>query len=545
MQQIILIILAAVFISAVIKQVLFWSWLWQLKEYRWDRLRAHFQDIGFKSAILAMIGYSSIKQSKFPKFTLKTIFVDFFSFLFIVGALVLAIRVYMPQIFMAINSLENLYAYKFNILSSPISIALIKNLIIAVAGLLGDYAIIAEIMAALFILAPIIIYLIIVIFNVFSGIYKRWIINKAKRKISGFVNLKVVGITGSFGKSTTKEILADILSKRYKVLKTPANINTAIGIAQLILRELDEKHEVFVVEMGAYKIGEIREICEMVKPKIGIITAINEQHLALFGKIDNTIKAKFELVDSLPKDGLAILNIGDANIQAGVESRSLSSGAIRSRVRLYSVGAKSDVYAIGEASDRKNIKFKYISGANMKDFTLNILGAHNISNALAAIIAAEELHMNLDKVSQILQKINYLDIGLKKLAGPNGSILIDDTYNSNSDGVFAALRHIKSQRGRKIIIMSSLIELGKCAHKIHQELGKEISKIASKVFFLDNYYISDIIKGASANSESDIEIRNEKKPKKVSEYLKNELKPNDTVLFINRGSRKVLDLLEK
>lgn len=544
MQPIIPIVLAVLFIFGILKQVLFWCWLWQLKEYRWDRARAHFQDIGAKNAFLTLTGYSALRQKKFFKFTVKAIIIAVFSFLSGIAALILTFKIYLPQIFSTVSSFNLSSFLSFSLSISSVNLLVIRSLVLDSAGTLGEYKTVAGIIAATFFLMPAIIFLFVIILNIISGIFKAWIISRAKAKIAKFSNLKVIGITGSYGKSTTKEILSDILSKKYKILKTPANINTAIGIAQLILNKLDKTCEIFVVEMGAYKIGEIKEICDMVKPKIGIITAINEQHLALFGSIKNTIKAKFELVDSLPKDGLAILNAGDANIQDGLELRNSLAEKIRARIKLYSVGAKSDVYAIGEANDRQNIKFKFISGADMKDFAVNITGAHNISNVLAAIIVAQEFGMDLDEISQIAKKISHLDFTLKVLAGPNGSIMVDDTYNANPDGVFAALSHIKNQRGRKIIVMSSLIELGSRAHEIHQKFGKEISAIAANLFFLDNYYISDIRKGVAKNKESNIEIKNEKNTKKISEYLKNELKSSDTVLFVSRGAGKILEALK-
>lgn len=545
MQQLVLIIITSFFLIAIIRQILYWTWLWQLKEYRIDKLRAHFQDIGFRSAFLALAGYSSLRQYIIPKNTVKTAAIAILSFLSAIAVFVAIVRIYLPQIFLAVSYFNRFYFLNFNISMDSMDLSVIKSATLAAVRLLGDYQIIIEIMAAIFFVMPEIIFLAVVIFNSISAVFKAQTIAKAKAKIAKFPNLKVVGITGSYGKSITKEILADILSKKYKVLKTPANINTAIGIAQLILDKLDESYEIFVVEMGAYKIGEIKEICDMVRPQIGIITAINEQHLALFGRIENTIKAKFELVDCLPETGLAILNIGDANIQAGMELRGVPKSAIKAKVKLYSVGAKSDVYAIGEACGRQNVKFKFISGVVMKDFIVNIAGCHNTSNALAAIIAAENLSMDLDKISQILQKVSYLDIALKNLAGSNGSTLIDDTYNANPDGVIAAMNHIRIQRGRKIIIMSSLIELGSRAHEIHQKLGKEISQTASKVYFLDNYYISDIKKGAAGNEGSEVEIIKGNDINKISEELKEDLKSTDTTLFINRGARKVLELLKK
>lgn len=532
------------FIVVIIYQASYWTWLWQLKEYRFDRMRAHFQDIGFSHAIFALVGYSALRHIKTPVFTAKSILISAMSILSGIGLFAIIIRSYLFLIILALPSFIPSSYLKLDLLEKAINQPVVKILVSDFGKFLDEYWMMIMVMAAIFILMPVIVLFFAAILNIFSGISKALTIMRAKKKIAKHTKLKVVGITGSYGKSTAKEILADILSKKYKVLKTPANINTAIGIAQLILDKLDENYEIFVVEMGAYKIGEIKEICDMVHPQIGIITAINEQHLALFGSIKNTIKAKFELIDCLPQNGLAILNIGDANIQAGMEMRSTPGKSIKAKVKLYSVGAKSDVYTIGEACGRQSVKFKYISGAVMKDFIVNITGCHNTSNALASIIAAENLGMDLDTIAQILQKVNYLDIALKNLAGPNGSTLIDDSYNANPDGVLAAINHIKSQRGRKIVVMSSLIELGGRAREIHEKLGKEISQIAAKVYFLDNYYISDFKKGAAKNEQPEVEINIEKKVAKIADGLKNDLRPTDTVLFINRRSGLVLELLK-
>lgn len=544
MQEIIFIVISAIFIAAIARQSLYWTWLWQLKEYRIDKLRSHFYDIGFRSTLLALAGYSSLRQYIFPKFTAKSFMVIILTLISGISLLMFVYRFYFFDISMAVSSIILNSRVNFDLLANSVNHPVASALTLIIIKFLSDYGVIMAVMAAIFLLMPEIILMYVIILNILSGISKAVTIARATRKVAKYPNLKVVGVTGSYGKSTTKEILADILSKKYKILKTPVNNNTAIGIAQLILSKLDENYEIFVVEMGAYKVGEIKEICDMVKPQIGVITAINEQHLALFGTIENTIKAKFELVDCLPQTGLAILNIGDANIQAGMELRSTPDRSIKAKVKLYSVGAKADVYTTGEACGRQSIKFKLISGADMKDFIINITGCHNTSNALAAIIAAENLNMNLDEISQILQKVNYLDIALKNMAGPNGSTLIDDTYNANPDGVIAALNHAKSQRGRKIIVMSSLIELGSRAHEIHEKLGKEISQIAAKVYFLDNYYISDIRRGAAKNEDADTEIIKGRNASKISDDLKNELRPTDTVLFINRGAAKVLELLK-
>jgi len=129
-------------------------------------------------------------------------------------------------------------------------------------------------------------------------------------------NLKVIGITGSYGKTSTKEFLYQILRQKYKVLKTPGSYNTLFGIYKVINHELDARYDFFICEMGAYKIGEIKELCDCVLPDFAILTGINEQHLERFGKIENTIKAKFEIVETLKDKATAAINHADENVEA-------------------------------------------------------------------------------------------------------------------------------------------------------------------------------------------------------------------------------------
>ena len=155
----------------------------------------------------------------------------------------------------------------------------------------------------------------------------------------------------------------------------------------------------------------------------------------------------------------------------------------------------------------------------MMDFTLNIIGAHNVSNALAAIIVARELGMSLDEISVAAQKINRLIFTLKVLPGPNGSTLVDDTYNANPNGIIAAVKYAENQRGRKFLVMSSMIELGNSAHKVHEDLGKQIATTVSKALILDDHYTRDMQKGAASNKDSITEIKTERDPKKIAKFL--------------------------
>jgi UDP-N-acetylmuramoyl-tripeptide--D-alanyl-D-alanine ligase len=548
-QDIIFIFFAIFFILLAARHILYWSWLWQIKEYRADRMRAHFQDIGPINLFLALIGYSALRSARFPKFTPKALLLFFISFFLNAAVLLLTINYF--------SSFFQLDAGQSRI--SEILSGWIRQ------EALGGYRPATEFLIEPFFGAPIAVWFSVRLLNFFGGFFKKRTINQAKKKIGKFSNLTVIGVTGSYGKSTTKEILYEILSRSKKfsasggfpikigetgaagekVLKTPANINTPIGIAKLILDDLKEEHQIFIVEMGAYKKGEIREICDIVKPKIGIIIAINEQHLALFGSVQNTIDAKFELVDSLSAEGLAILNIGDENIQKGFDARNSLKKKIAADVRLYSVGEKSDFYATNVSSGGRYVKFKLVFGQEMQDFTLNVIGTHNISNALAAIIVAKQMGIDFFETAQIFQRISQLPGIFKISIGTESSIFVEDTYNANPDGVLAALNYLKNQRGRKIVIMSSLIELGSSAHEIHKSLGKEISSVVNKLILTDDYYFADIKAGVKENKDSIVEIELGKNAQKVAKVMEQDLKSSDTVLFINRGAGKVLELLKK
>ena len=237
-----------------IKLFLFWLWLWQIKEYHFGRFLAHFEAQKFKKII------SSFWRLKYPKFTPKIIII------FFVG-LVLG--------FLMISKGFYFYAYL---------------LIIAVP----------------------------LFFQILTVVLRKRYLAKARKKRKKYKDLLVIGITGSYGKTTTKEFLASILVNKFgeeKILKTKEHQNSEMGISRCILNNLNEKHQIFIVEMGAYNKGGIRLLCDIVKPKIGIITGVNEQHLAIFGSMENLLSAEGgkELIDSLPKDGIIFLN-GKTNI---------------------------------------------------------------------------------------------------------------------------------------------------------------------------------------------------------------------------------------
>src|SRR3989338_3390948 len=276
--------------SAVIDYSEF-CYIWQLKEYRWDR----FHDfLTTQQGKTYWVKYRLLWRST----------IAFFIFFWPMND-VLTVK-YILLLLFAVDLAYNAFKFYGSSLMHPKYTQ--KAAVILFEGLIFVFARDWVLFLVLLIIRFLIITGVIFIINQISNIFKKFLIQKATRKLSEHKNLLVIGITGSYGKSTVKKFLHHILEQKYHVIRTPRNINTEIGVAQFVLSTDLSGVEVFIVEMGAYQIGEIALICQMVKPTIGILTAINEQHLSLFGSIEKTQQAKYELLKSLPADGLAVIN---------------------------------------------------------------------------------------------------------------------------------------------------------------------------------------------------------------------------------------------
>ncbi|MBL7159183.1 hypothetical protein ISS85_01795 [Candidatus Microgenomates bacterium] len=307
--------------------------------------------------------------------------------------------------------------------------------------------------------------LFVILTNIPAKIYQQFIIQKAKQKIKDHPNLLVIGITGSYGKSSTKEFLAQILASKFKVLKTPANFNTAIGIAKTILQDLHQDQQIFVCEMGAYKVGEIKALCDLVKPKIGIVTGLNEQHQALFGSLENTIQAKFELIEALSKNGLAVFN-----------------------------GYNKYCLEMAKKANKMGRKVK-ITEKEKNNLKINLVGKHFLENIQMAKIVAEELGIPSEKIARAIEKLEMLSQTME-IIKKKDLVLINSTYNSNPQGVLAALDFLKTFKGQKIFVFQPIIELGKASARVHQKIGKKAGEICDQIVLTNENNYQDLLKGA-------------------------------------------------
>ena len=295
----------------------------------------------------------------------------------------------------------------------------------------------------------------------------------AVKKLKSMPNLKVIGVTGSYGKTSSKNILADILNIKYATLPSPRNLNTPYGLIITINNHLDKFTEVFIAEMGAYVRGEIKDLCNLVHPKYGILTRIGTAHLESFGSEENIQKTKFELIESLPLDGVGVLNRDDPKqvsydlknkckiLWIGIDEKDVDVHA--SNIKCSSVGTTFDVTFKGD-------KKKY-------EFETKLLGNHNVYNILAGLALGREFGISIPKLQQAVRNVKQVEhrLELKKMGY---FYQIDDAYNSNPVGAKSALEVLSMMPGLKVVVTPGMIELGDKEEELNKELGKQIATIS-------------------------------------------------------------------
>ena len=346
------------------------------------------------------------------------------------------------------------------------------------------------------------IYLVNLINKPVEKLVYHYYFSKAKNKLKDLNRLKVIGITGSYGKTSSKNILSHILSAKYITRPTPKNLNTPYGLMITVNNYLDKFDEVLIAEMGAYVNGEIKEICDFVKPKYGILTTIGEAHLETFKTKDNICRTKFELIESLKSDGACVLNMDDPYQVSYVKNE------LKNKVKIYWVGIdnpESDFNAINIKSDKYGMNFDVLYKDQEYHIETKLLGIHNVYNILASIALGVELKVAipdmLPKIKTILPVEHRLEI--KKL---NNITMIDDAYNSNPVGARNALDVLKMMDGIKVVVTPGMIELGKNEKKLNYKFGQKIGKTADYVILVGENRCKDIKEGILESGFDDNKI---------------------------------------
>ncbi len=511
-------------LTQAVYQILTWTYWWQVKEYRFDRFWTFLRSEDGREK-LGLLGISL-------KF-LSLIFLGFYPpvsiFIFICLDLVF---------------LKNILAKRTR---KPVVTQRIERIwATSIFGLLITF-----ISFYFFFFKALILGEILLILTPYLGIL--WtipIVNKVKRreiekarKVLDSVRPVVVGITGSYGKTTTKDYIAHLLAQKYKVAKTEGSENTEFGIARKTVKNVKSRTKFFVVEMGAYKIGEIEKLASIVHPEVGIITGIEEQHLSLFGSLGNIMIAKFELIASLPKDGIAVFNLSNNYVQALREKVKKLAKNLKI-YGYYMVKGKDEVKSADFRSrvvnvDINGITFEVTDGKERRKFTTTLHGIHFIENLTGAILVARILGVSWREIERGVSSLTNAEhtMGVYELI--NGNIIIDDSYNSTPKGFVAALNYLDLYKDkRKVVVTPGVIELGILSSKIHRKLGNLMVGVVDKLYLLSSEPFKEIKKISGLRTS----VKLVKEPEKLIKEL--ESLDKSVILLEGRQPGKLINYLE-
>ncbi len=484
----------------------------QLKEYRYDRFRTLLRYEGGFSKLTTPIGFLAYLLSIYTLLTDNLLF-------------------FLTANIIALSSTLWIVLRKGIFRPKPTKKAL---LILAITIILNSLFFLSTTtitkLNLIYVLAIPSLYLITLVFYPITKLAKEKQIQKATKKLNQFPNLTVIGITGSYGKSSTKEFLYQILKPHRKTIKTPKNINTDIGVANFILKTDFTNKDVFIVEMGAYQKGEIAKISKMVKPHISMITAVHNQHLSLYGSQENIAKAKFEIVENLRPDGHFFYNLDSPGMKY---------------VQEFLTHTPIQKTSISKQTNLKNIQ----QNPSSLDFQLNqtsyqapIIGKHFAENISLAILTAQKLGLTEDQINSSLNTLQLPDNTFSIKQGIKNSTIYDDSYNSSPAGFHAIIDTIENQtiKGKKILVTRGMLELGQDEKHEHHRIANRLDQsfdlvvaISLKTF----HYFEDYLPDEKLKYITD--------PDQLVQFLDQQITENSLVLVENRVPSQLINFLTK
>lgn len=375
-------------------------------------------------------------------------------------------------------------------------------------------------------LAYVIIYPMALICLPIEYLIKKYYENLARNILKKNDNLLKIGITGSYGKTSTKNIINDIISEKYYTLITPASFNTPMGITRTIREMLKPIHQVFVCEMGADKINDISYLMDFVKPSFGVVSSIGPQHLNTFGSIDNIVKEKMKEIEMLPKEGVGFLNYDNQYIR---------NYQIKNKCKIITVGIENknvDYHAEDIKYSKDGSSFSVVINSDKYDFKTCLLGQHNITNLLLAIAIAIELKIDIADIVKYVQNVNQVEhrLQIKKI---NGFTFIDDAFNANPQGSKMALEVLKLMPGKRVIVTPGMIDLGSKQDEINYEFGKYMKDRADFVILVGEKQTMKIYEGLLASEFGKDSVIISKNINEAFDYVYANFGIEDTILLEN------------
>ena len=317
-----------------------------------------------------------------------------------------------------------------------------------------------------------------------NKLINNYYVNDAKKKLKSMPNLKIIAITGSYGKTSTKDYVTKLLSSKYNVLNTPGNFNTLLGITRTIREELTPVHEVFVCEVGIDKVGEMEEIIKLIKPDYCMITAIGSQHLETFKTQENITNSKMKLLDGLKQDGIAFLNLDSEFINSyKITKDYIGYGLVNNK--------NNDLLLNNILYSSNGLSFDLTKEKEVYKVSSSLLGQHNLINLYGAITVANKLEVPMKTIINEVKHISNVDHRLKLIPGEKFSI-IDDSYNSNPVGASNALKTLKQFDGFKILMTPGMVELGNKQDEYNYNFGKEAATCSDYIYLINEEATKEI-----------------------------------------------------
>lgn len=361
-------------------------------------------------------------------------------------------------------------------------------------------------------------------------VVKQYLISKAKKIIAKNKNLKIIGIAGSYGKTTMKNVLEAVLSAKIKVLATPKSVNTPIGIAKWIIKNSKEKPDVLIIEIGEHYKGDVEYICKIVPPDVAILTGINEAHIERLKNIENTISTMFEVVQNAKEKALILLNADDGNIKNNYQKYTAGKNI---HFYSYSNDGLADI-KIKERQFLANELCWQFSVDELEKIKVSFLGEYILGDIIASIVVAKNFSLSVEQIKKGIFNIKPVEHRLQPIKGQGDVLVIDDSYNSNPDGVEEAIKVLSKFEGRrKLFITPGIVETGDDTAKIHEKIGQNLAKVADLVILVKNSATPFIAKGLKDGGFNEEKVIWFETAQKAHDSLGSILKPNDVILFQN------------
>lgn len=491
--------------------------LWQLKEYRWDRFRDFLSTrqgkrywLGYHllwRTLLAMVAFFwPINDPSTVKWLLLA--------MLLTDAARIAVGIVRRRLRLPVWTAKAIFICIAAFLSEISFLAVARDWTLAFLLIIGRFFLVSTVVFLL--RGP-------------TLIATRALSSRARKKRDAARHLVVVGITGSYGKTSVKTFLAHILRGKYRVAETEKHVNTEIGVARTILGVNLLHSDIFLVEMGAYRKGEIAAICRMVQPKIGILTAVNEQHLSLFGSMRAIQETKYELLRSLPRDGLAVTNSDNPYCREFLTKLTAPTVTFG-----YEEARNPTMRIVSVFAGAENLTASYAT-KNREGISIEtpVRGAHNAVNIASCILVARYLGMSDGQIQERCRTLGPLPQTLQ-IFRYGEAIIIDDSYNANPDGFKSALQYLGGYPAsiKKIVVTRGIPELGERSGDIHEMIGEEMSFAADEVVVISPDFFEDIQRGIREKYRTSIVLL--QRPEEILEWLRRQKTESCAILLENR-----------